>query len=465
MEQVQTVGRYSVVYPLEIGESDAVYLAEDPILLRQVAIKVVREGLVDRERALARFRRAAEVADALKHPNIVGILEVGEDQMTGPFLVMEFVDGPSLAVLAEAGALDLEARLRWLLQVMRALEVAHDLGIAHGNVHLGKVLVSRVRVAKLMGFTPAVDLAELPNGAGASAAADRYAFGVMALRLMSEEWTQSAQYSPAGVGEVGVEQPSLVGVFERALAEDPAEGFVDLESFMRELIDASPLDVSARSRLHTALGVRHLVAAETPAPSVLREARSAGAHERAEVAPYQRALALAMVGMAAVAVVAVGMTRLTPEVPEPASARKLYVISAPQGATIMVDAKRLGETPRRVFVDPEARRLRLEKPGYRPADFNLREGQEDFRITMEPRVAEAKRPLRARVAMRKPQHPQRRPPTVLASPVPDKGREPGGLFVVVGHGLDTVGDRFAGVGGTLKGWLTSEELRKTSAAK
>jgi hypothetical protein len=146
------------------------------------------------------------------------------------------------------------------------------------------------------------------------------------------------------------------------------------------------------------------------------------------------------------------VTRLTSEVPEPASARKLYVISAPQGATIMVDAKRLGETPRRVFVDSEARRLRLEKKGYRSADFNLREGQDDIRIAMQPVAAEPKRVARARVATKKPL------PVVLASP--DKGLEPGGLFVAVGRGLNTVGDRFARVGRTLGGWVTPEESRE-----
>ena len=447
MEHVQTVGRYHVLHPLAVGESDVVYLAEDPILMRQVAIKVVRPGLVEKERALPRFRRAAEVAGALKHPNIVSVLEVGEDPVAGPFVVMEFVDGPSLADLAEAGPLDVEARLRWLLQIMRALEAAHASGIVHGNVNLDTVLMSRERVAKLMGFTRAAE----------SVAADRYAFGVMALELMNEEWTWSAQSSPADVGRVGAErlgapagaQPSLVGVFERALAEDPAERFVDLESFMRELIDASPLDVSVRSQLQTALRVRHLVA---EAPAALREARNAGADERARVAPYRRALALAMVGLAAVAAFAVGVTRLTSEVPEPASARKLYVISAPEGATIMVDAKRLGATPRRVFVDSEARRLRLEKEGYRPADFDLREGPDDIRITMQPLATEARRVARARVVTKKSL------PAVVASP--DKGLEPGGLFVVVGRGLNTVGDRFARVGSTLRGWVTPEQSRE-----
>jgi hypothetical protein len=415
-EQVETIGRYTVLHRLEVGESGAVYLADDPILMRRVAIKVVSEGLVEKGWALACFHHAAEVAVALKHPNVVGVFEAGEDRVVGPFLVMEFVDGSSLADLAEGGSLELEARLRWLLQIMRALEVAHDLGIVHGDINLGKVLVSRERIAKLMGFTPAA----VHDGAGASAAADRYAFSVMALELMNEEWRQSARSSSADFGKVGAQplgalagmRPSLVGVFERALAEDPAEWFVDLESFMRELIDASPLDVSVCSQLQAALNVRQLVAEES---SAHRGDRSEGTHERTAVAPYQRALALAMVGMAAVAAIAVGLTRLNREVPEPVSARTLNVVSAPQG-TIPVDAKRLRETPRGVFVDPEARRLRLGK-------------------------VEAKRAVRARVATRKPPKRQQPLPAALASPA--KAREPGGLLVVVGRGLDNA----------LRGWL------------
>jgi predicted Ser/Thr protein kinase len=486
-EHIGTIGRYTVLQPLEVGERDAVYLAEDPILMRQVAIKIVRGGAEEKGRARGRFRRAAEVAGALKHPNIVRVLDVGEDPVAGPFIVMEFVDGTSLADIADVGFLDVEGRLRWLLQVMRGLEAAHDLGIVHGNVNLSKVLVSRARTAKLMGFTPAADLAEagsdgnslsitiapeLHAGAGASAAADRYTFAVMALELMNEDWMQVRQASSADVGKVRADpldarvgmQAPLARVFERALAKDPAERFVDLESFLRALIDASPLDVSVRSQLQTALRVRHLVVEEAPQPSARRGARVAGADERAQLAPYQRALALAMIGMGAVAALAVWVPGLTREIPEPASARKLYVVSTPQGATITVDAKRLGETPSQIFADPEARRLRLEKNGYRAVDFNLREGQEDIRMTMEPLAAEAKQVARARVATKKLAATRlaanklaaKKPrPTVLASPdtptSPADGREPGGLFVVVGRGFDTVGD---GVGRAVRDWLT-----------
>jgi len=389
-----------------------VYLADDPILIRRVAIKVVRAGLVEKERVLACFHHAVEVAAALKHPNIVRVFEAGEYPVVGPFLVMEFVDGSSLADLAEGGSVDLETRLRWLLQIMRALEVAHDRGIVHGDLNLGKVLVSRERVAKLMGFAPD----GVHDGAGPSAADDRYAFSVMALELMKEEWKQSARSSSADFGKLGTQplgalavvQPSLVRVFERALAEDPAEWFVDLESFMVELIDASPLDISRRSQLQAALSVRQLVAEES---SVHRTDRSASADERPAVAPYRRALALAMVGMAAVAAIAVGLTRLNREVPEPVSARKLDVVSAPPGATILVDAKRPGETPR----------------------------------AAEPPAVEAKRAVRARVAGRRSPKPQQPRPVVL--PSPNKASEPGGLFALVGRGLGSVGDGFARLAG------------------
>jgi len=83
-----TIGRYKVLRTLGSGSMGTVYLAEDPLLKRPLAIKVVREGTGDAE-VLQRFKREAEVSARLNHPNAVTGVDVGEEPELGPFLGME----------------------------------------------------------------------------------------------------------------------------------------------------------------------------------------------------------------------------------------------------------------------------------------------------------------------------------------------------------------------------------------
>src|SRR5512145_3192902 len=91
-----TIGRYQIQRPIGQGAMGSLYLAEDPILKRRLAIKVVRAEGEERDLALERFKREAEVSAQLNHPNIVTIYDVGEEPAVGPFLAMEYVEGQSL---------------------------------------------------------------------------------------------------------------------------------------------------------------------------------------------------------------------------------------------------------------------------------------------------------------------------------------------------------------------------------
>ncbi len=89
-----TIGRYVVLGTLGQGAMGTVYLGEDPMLKRGVALKVVHPGKAqDRETALRRFRREAEISARLNHPNVITVFDVGEEEGIGPFLAMEFIEG------------------------------------------------------------------------------------------------------------------------------------------------------------------------------------------------------------------------------------------------------------------------------------------------------------------------------------------------------------------------------------
>jgi serine/threonine protein kinase len=98
-----TIGRYKVLGELGRGSMGIVYLAEDPALKREVAIKLVHRGTIAQEDVLARFRQEAEISARLNHPNVIMVFDVGEEQDFGPFMAMEFADGEVLSdVLARA---------------------------------------------------------------------------------------------------------------------------------------------------------------------------------------------------------------------------------------------------------------------------------------------------------------------------------------------------------------------------
>jgi len=109
-EHPKNIGRYLVQRPLGQGAMGTVYLAEDPLLKRRLAIKVVRAVGEERDLALDRFKREAEISAQLNHPNIVTVYDVGEEEGYGPFLAMEFVEGQSLGKHIRENSLDVETR-------------------------------------------------------------------------------------------------------------------------------------------------------------------------------------------------------------------------------------------------------------------------------------------------------------------------------------------------------------------
>jgi tetratricopeptide (TPR) repeat protein/TolB-like protein len=154
------VSKYRILSKLGEGGMGEVYLAEDTELNRKVALKFLPEELASNTEALARFKREAQTAAALNHPNIVTVHEVGQHGKR-PYIAMAYVDGEPLSDLIGQGALSVDRVVEITLQILDALKTAHAAGIVHRDIKPGNVFIDREGRVKLLDF----GLAK-PGGAG-----------------------------------------------------------------------------------------------------------------------------------------------------------------------------------------------------------------------------------------------------------------------------------------------------------
>jgi serine/threonine-protein kinase len=272
----KTVGRYVIERTLGQGAMGVVYLAEDPLLKRRVAIKVVRAVGEERDHALERFQREAEISAQLNHPNIVTIFDVGEEPKVGPFIAMEYVEGNSLGHFIREGSLDLETRFGILIQTMRALRAAHRHAIVHRDVKPDNILVAEDGRVKLMDFgiaktmapqlthsgeflgSPAYSAPELLRGQPPTPSSDRYGFGVSAYELLTGQLPHPGNSVASVITHVLMEPPvippgmsgDMAKVFRQALSQDPDERPDSMMDFLVALVDAYPLEPVARERIN-----------------------------------------------------------------------------------------------------------------------------------------------------------------------------------------------------------------------
>lgn len=151
-------GRYRVVRQLGEGGMGQVWEAQDEVLGRPVAVKVISllaGGGSRGDEARARFLREARVTARLQHPNIVTIHDLGETG-TGnnrvPFLVMELVRGEGLEAMLRRGAVTLPDAARWGAQICDALADAHDAGIMHRDIKPSNILITPSGMVKVLDF-------------------------------------------------------------------------------------------------------------------------------------------------------------------------------------------------------------------------------------------------------------------------------------------------------------------------
>ena len=192
------LGPYEIVSPLGAGGMGEVYRARDTRLDRTVAIKVLNSALVATPDAKARFEREAKAISQLNHPNICVLHDVGREADID-FLVMEFLDGESLADrIKNRGALPLAELIKIGSEISEALEKAHRAGVVHRDLKPGNIMLTKTG-AKLLDF----GLAK-PKAMGAAAGSGSAPLLSAAMTMT----TPAQQHSPL------TQQGSLVGTVQ-----------------------------------------------------------------------------------------------------------------------------------------------------------------------------------------------------------------------------------------------------------
>ncbi|RMC41655.1 Stk1 family PASTA domain-containing Ser/Thr kinase [Lactobacillus sp. ESL0233] len=150
--------RYRIIDTLGEGGMSNVYLAEDIILQRKVAVKILRMDLQKEPQILARFQREALATSELSHPNIVMVLDVGMDYGL-PYMVMEYVDGPDLKdYIRKNTPLDLHDVIRIMDQILSAMTLAHKHNVIHRDLKPQNILMDKRGNIKIADFGIAVAL-------------------------------------------------------------------------------------------------------------------------------------------------------------------------------------------------------------------------------------------------------------------------------------------------------------------
>ena len=158
------LGSYEILSPLGKGGMGEVWRARDQKLGREVAIKTLPEEFAKDEERLARFEREAKLLASLNHPNIATIHGLEEDNGTR-FLVLELVEGDTLAERLKRGAIPVEESLTLALQIAEALEAAHEKGVIHRDLKPANIKVTPEGKIKVLDF----GLAKAFAGDGADA--------------------------------------------------------------------------------------------------------------------------------------------------------------------------------------------------------------------------------------------------------------------------------------------------------
>ena len=227
--------RYKIIRTIGEGGMANVYLAYDTILEREVAVKILRGDLADDEKFVRRFQREANAASSLKHPNIVEMYDVGEDDGKY-FIVMEFINGKTLkSLVKKRGALTIDEVIDIMLQLTSAVACAHDSYIIHRDIKPQNVMILEDGRVKITDFGIAMALnsneltqtnsvmgsvhylpPEQANGSGSTIKSDIYSLGI----LMFELLTGKLPFKGENAVEIAIKQmkepiPSVIDIDPR----------------------------------------------------------------------------------------------------------------------------------------------------------------------------------------------------------------------------------------------------------
>src|SRR5215470_14205152 len=163
------LGPYEILSPLGAGGMGEVYRSRDTRLDRTVAVKILPQGVSSNPERRQRFEREARVISSLSHPHICSLYDVGQQDGID-YLVMEYIEGESLAQRLGKGPLPLDQALSYAIQVADALDKAHRAGIVHRDLKPANIMLTRsgaklldFGLAKLLGNHPETDFAGRSN--------------------------------------------------------------------------------------------------------------------------------------------------------------------------------------------------------------------------------------------------------------------------------------------------------------
>ncbi|MFC4071812.1 serine/threonine-protein kinase [Actinoplanes subglobosus] len=269
-------GRYQLTRPVAAGGMGEVWRADDLLLHREIAVKVLLPGLMADKQFVARFRAEARMMASLKHPGIAPIHDYGENAQVGPhrfdYLVMEFIDGTPLSTrIQQAGRLDVAETMAVVAQVADALRAAHQAGIVHRDVKPnnlllrpgGEVVLVDFGVARSDGLTSLTGTGvvlgtvhfmapEQAAGRPVSAATDVYSLGAVAFSCLAGRPPYEGDSSLAVLAQLLHGKPpelppdvpaEAAALVSRAMARDPAQRFAsaaELATAARKLATPAP---------------------------------------------------------------------------------------------------------------------------------------------------------------------------------------------------------------------------------
>ena len=294
------IGRYRIDRVLGRGGMALVYLGHDAKLGRAVAIKLLADNLAGDESFRTRFLREARMAAGLSHVNIVHVYDVGQDTDERPYIVMEFVDGESLAeTIAREGTLHPDRVRRIALDCCAGLQHAHAAGLVHRDIKPHNLLLDRDDRVKIADFGVARSLDETQltvagsvlgsarylapeqaAGHPATPAADIYSLGATLYQLLcgrtpheGESLTElvhnRSTRSPTPIGELNPDvAPAFATAVMGCLNDDPRQRPASAEALSRALT-ADDSQTATRILSQPAAGDRTLVMRPPtrPAPS------------------------------------------------------------------------------------------------------------------------------------------------------------------------------------------------------